>query len=83
MLESRSSKVRITATVHRLQINKNIRFQTKISWKRRRSCHKQTATKHKPPRSVTNTATPRFNKPSLSTSTYSTTPPPSYSKPKM
>ena len=35
MQTKKTHKVRINALFHRLQINKNIKFQTRILWKRR------------------------------------------------
>lgn len=35
MNQNKTVKIRVNATFHRLQINKNIKFQTKIQWKRR------------------------------------------------
>lgn len=35
MKETRNVKIRMNATFHRLQINKAIKFQTRIQWKRR------------------------------------------------
>lgn len=35
MNEIRKVKMRVGALVHRLQINKAIKFQTRIQWKRR------------------------------------------------
>lgn len=48
MNQNKNSKVRIHALFHRLQINKNIKFQTRIQWKRRKIHLTQTRIKFKP-----------------------------------
>lgn len=45
MKTNKTTKVKINALFHRLQINKNIRFQTRILWKRRIHKNIQTRTK--------------------------------------
>jgi hypothetical protein len=35
MDQNKKVKIRINATFHRLHINKNLKFQSKIQWKRR------------------------------------------------
>ena len=69
MIQNKTIKVRMNALVHRLQINKNIRFQTRIMWKRRTSIPSQTPTRPRPAWSTTSTATPPSRRPSSSTST--------------
>ncbi len=57
MRAAKGIKVKINASFHRLHINKNIRFQTHILWKRRKFEFKQTKIKLKPSRSIINTDT--------------------------
>lgn len=45
MAETKNVKVRISAFVHRLQINKAIKFQTRVQWKRRNPSLTQIRTK--------------------------------------
>ena len=62
MVQNKTVKVRMTAAVHRLHINKNIRFQTKIMWKRGILAPTQAITKPKPALSGMNTAIPSTKK---------------------
>ena len=57
MRAAKGIKVKVNALFHRLHINKNIRFQTHILWKRRKFELRQTKTKLKQSRSITNTDT--------------------------
>jgi len=47
MQSKKTHKVKVNALFHRLQINKNIKFQTRIMWKRRTPCLIQIRTKQK------------------------------------
>ncbi len=53
MHKAKGTKVKINALFHRLHINKNIRFQTHILWKRRKFELKQTKIKLRLSRSIT------------------------------
>jgi hypothetical protein len=80
---NKTTKVKVEALFHRLQINKNLRFQTNILWKRRIRPPTQTKTKYKPDSSTTSTATPYINKFSPYNSTSPSTKPKASTKIKM
>jgi len=58
MRAGKGIKVKVSALFHRLCINKNIRFQTHILWKRRTFDLRQTKTKLKRGRSTMSMAIP-------------------------
>ena len=65
MQAKKTHKIKVNATFHRLQINKNIKFQTKMQWKRRIFPSIQIKIKAKLDLSITNMATPFTNKTSF------------------
>ena len=73
MQSKKTHKIKVNALFHRLQINKNIRFQTRIVWKRRSPRPTQTPTRPKPDSSVTTTASLSSRRTLPSSSTWSTT----------
>ena len=72
MQTKKTHKVRINALFHRLQINKNIKFQTRILWKRRTSALTQIRIRGKPDWSTTSTDTQSSTRTSRCSSTSST-----------
>ena len=66
MTEIRKVKMRVGALVHRLQINKAIKFQTRIQWKRRTTFSIKMRKRLKPNWSITNTDTLSSKNPSIS-----------------
>ena len=73
MQTKKTHKIKVNALFHRLQINKNIKFQTRILWKRRTPITTQIKTRDKLVLLTTNMATRSSTKISLSNSILSMT----------
>lgn len=83
MNQNKNLKVKVHATFHRLHINKNIKFQTHILWKRRTYPNTQIPTRPRPTWSITKKDFQCFKKRSRWSSTWSTTKPKGSSTRKM